>query len=247
MLRCTVLRAAVGVLAVVLSVAAPNLARGQQLDEEPIRFTSAELPTLDTWRQQLDEEPILTVSEGVCDVEITSDAVDLLLADPLCFYAAYMVPVPCEPPPAQFKCQGCNPKSGIVYECLHFTMNPREEQCDTRRCIKNVLKAKSCYVSNQGAEDCRVLFDPGGAERAEDNHVVQYVVEATPSCNTGSQVPFIWMKLWAGCPRCAEIPIEVRCATNSERVVEGLSILHHGEVGISVLPIHVHHNDTGWS
>jgi hypothetical protein len=55
MLRCTVLRAAVGVLAVVLSVAAPNLARGQQLDEEPIRFTSTELPTLDTWRQQLDE------------------------------------------------------------------------------------------------------------------------------------------------------------------------------------------------
>ena len=61
MLRCTVLRAVVGVLAVVLLVAVPNLALGQQLDEEPIRFTSAELPTLDTWRQQLDEEPILTV------------------------------------------------------------------------------------------------------------------------------------------------------------------------------------------
>ena len=138
MLRCTVLRAAVGVLAVVLSVAAPNLARGQQLDEEPIRFTSTELPTLDTWRQQLDEDPILTVPEGVCDVEITPDAVDLLLADPLGFYAAYMVPVPCEPPPAQFKCQGCKPKPGVVYECLHFTMDPKE-QCDTRQCIKNVV------------------------------------------------------------------------------------------------------------
>jgi len=216
MLRCTVLRAAVGVLAVVLSVAAPSLARGQQLDEEPIRFTSAELPTLDTWRQQLDEEPILTVSEGVCDVEITSDAVDLLLADPLGFYAAYMVPVPCEPPPTRFKCQGCNNKPGEIYTCYYTRMDPRE-QCDTRRCAKFVLKAKSCYVSNQGAEDCRVLFDFGGSTNAEDNYIVQYVVEATPSCNTGSQVPFIWMKLWAGCPRCAEIPIEVRCVTNSER------------------------------
>jgi hypothetical protein len=216
MLRCTVLRAAVGVLAVVLSVAAPNLARGQQLDEEPIRFTSTELPTLDTWRQQLDEEPILTVPEGVCDVEITPDAVDLLLADPLGFYAAYMVPVPCEPPPAQFKCQGCNPKSGVVYECLHFTRDPRE-QCDTKRCIKNVLKARSCYVSNQGAEDCRVLFDYGGSTNAEDNHIVQYVVEATPSCNTGSQEPVIWMNVWAGCPLCNEIPIWIRCKTSPER------------------------------
>ena len=195
MLRCTVLRAAVGVLAVVLSVAAPNLARGQQLDEEPI----------------------LTVPEGVCDVEITPEAVDLLLADPQGFYAAYMVPAPCEPPPAQFKCQGCTPKSGIVYECLHFTMNPREEQCDTRRCIKNVLKAKSCYVSNQGAEDCRVLFDPGGSTNPVDNHIVQYVVEATPSCNTQSQEPSIWMTVWAGCPLCNEIPIRIRCKTSPER------------------------------
>jgi hypothetical protein len=96
-------------------------------------------------------------------------------------------------------------------------MDPREEQCDTRLCAKFVLKAKSCYVSNQGAEDCRVLFDFGGSTNAEDNYIVQYVVEATPSCNTGSQVPFIWMKLWAGCPRCAEIPVEVRCVTNSRR------------------------------
>ena len=194
MLRCTALRAVVGVLAVVLSVAAPNLARGQQLDEEPI----------------------LTVPEGVCDVEITPDAVDLLLADPLSFYAAYMVPIPCEPPPTQFKCQGCRPKRGVVFECLHFTVDPREP-CDAGLCIKNVLNARSCYVSNQGAEDCRVLFDYGGSANAEDNHIVQYVVKTTPSCTTGNQQPVHWMSVWAGCPLCQEIPIRIRCRTSPER------------------------------
>jgi len=128
MLRCTVLRAVVGVLAVVLLVAVPNLALGQQSVSEE------DAPVLD-------EEPIMIISEDVCDIEIVPNSVDLLLVDPLNFYAAHVVPVPCEPPLPRFKCQGCNNKPGEIYMCYYTRMDSREK-CDTRLYAKFVLKAK---------------------------------------------------------------------------------------------------------
>lgn len=201
MLRYTVLRATIGILTIALLVTVPRAATEQSSGLDAGELTS-------------DEEPIIIVPEDVCDIEVDPTAVDLLLVDPLNFYATYMLPVPCEPPPAQYKCQGCRDKRGTVYECYHETMDP-SIPCDPQYCIKNVFKAKSCYVSGAGAEDCRVLFDKAGGVE-DDNYIVQHVVKATPKCNTDSQQPSHWMSFWAGCPRCVETKIEIRCKTRPE-------------------------------
>jgi hypothetical protein len=171
---------------------------------------------LDRSESMSDEEPLLTIPADICDIEIEPTSVDLLLVDPLNFYTTYMVPVPCEPPPTQYKCQGCRDKRATVYECYHETMDPNE-RCDSQYCIKDVLKAKSCYVSNQGAEDCRVLFDQAGGGQIEDNFLVQYKVKATPSCTTNSQQTSLWVSFWVGCPHCVESRIWIRCKASPER------------------------------
>jgi len=202
MKRCTILMVIASTLWVVLLVAAPSRVMGQSFG-------------LDESESPSDEEPVLTIPEDICDIEIEPTSVDLLLVAPMEFYTTYMVPVPCEPPPAQYKCQGCRDKRGTVYECYHETMDPNIP-CDSQYCIKNVFKAKSCYVSNRGAEDCRVVFDPAGGSQITDNYLVQYVVWATPACTTNSQQPSIWMSFWSGCPRCAETEIEIRCKTSPQ-------------------------------
>lgn len=110
MLRYTVLRATIGILTIALLVTVPRAATEQSSG-------------LDAGELISDEEPIIIVPEDVCDIEVDPTAVDLLLVDPLNFYATYMLPVPCEPPPAQYKCQGCRDKRGTVYECYQEVKN----------------------------------------------------------------------------------------------------------------------------
>ncbi|GBC92095.1 hypothetical protein HRbin15_00559 [bacterium HR15] len=104
MRRCTKLMVTVSALGIALLVATPIRVMGQP-------------PGLGESESMSDEEPILTIPEDICDIAIEPMAVDLLLNDPIDFYAIYMVPVPCEPPPAEYKCQGCRDKGGTVYEC----------------------------------------------------------------------------------------------------------------------------------
>ncbi len=161
------------------------------------------------------DTPILELPEDVCEVEIAPEMVDLLLYDPKTFYTL-LTPAPCEPLPTRYKCKGCRDKNATVYECYHETMDPRTP-CSTDRCIKNVVKTKSCYVSDSGAEDCRVLFDQAGdPDNAENNWVVQYIIKLPigVQCRTNNQYPQLWFKSYVGCPNCTELSFIIRCRTD---------------------------------
>lgn len=164
------------------------------------------------------DTPILEVPEDVCEVEITPEMVDMLLYDPKTFYTL-VIPAPCEPPPpTQYKCKGCRDKNATVYECFHVTMDP-SIPCSENEYIKNVVKVKSCYVSDSGLEDCRVLFDPAGdPEVPERNWKVQYRIRLPTGvrCHTNSQNPEIWFKSYEGCPNCIEVRYFIRCRASAE-------------------------------
>jgi len=85
-----------------------------------------------------EEHPILSFMVDICEIEITPYELDLLLETPLDFYAAYESRMRCEPPPAQYKCQGCRDKNITFYECYHETMDPNIP-CNRDFCIKNAL------------------------------------------------------------------------------------------------------------
>lgn len=163
------------------------------------------------------DTPILELPEDVCDVEITPEMVDMLLYDPKTLYTL-VIPSPCEPLPTQHKCKGCRNKNNTVYECFHLTMDPSVPCRDDQR-IKNVVKVKSCYVSNSGAEDCRVLFDPAGDPSVpERNWRVQYRIRLPDyvRCRTNSQNPELWFKSYEGCPNCIEVEHIIRCRARAE-------------------------------
>jgi len=80
-----------------------------------------------------------------------------------------------------------------------------------------VIKLKSCYSSDRGVEDCRVLFDMAGdPNNPTNNYRVQYKIElpSNRQCNSNLQEPYPLFSIWVGCPRCEEIPQVVRCTVN---------------------------------
>ncbi len=161
--------------------------------------------------------PIVTFTTDTCEIEITPYELDLLLDTPLDFYAAYESRMRCEPPPVQYKCQGCRDKPATFYECFHTTMDPRVP-CDKDFCIKNELHLKSCYVSNHGQEDCRVVVDPN----PQTSHAFQYIIKADQPCTSPDQDPSYLFSVWTGCPQCHEWQQIVRCKVPScpGRIVE---------------------------
>ncbi len=163
------------------------------------------------------DTPIIILPEEICEIEITPTEVALLIDQPLDFYEMYLHLMICEPPPPQYKCKDCKDKNKTFYECYHEVMDPRVP-CDTRRCIKNEVRAKDCYVSGSGREDCKVLFDPAGnPEGPEGNYVIQreIILSRGRRCRASSQEPSVVMTTHVGCPRCDVVWHVGRCIVQS--------------------------------
>jgi len=157
-----------------------------------------------------EELPMLIFTDDICEIEITPYELDLLLEASLDFYNAYESRMRCEPPPAQYKCQGCRDKNATFYECLHRSMDPNTP-CDTQYCIKTEVFYKSCYVSNRGLEDCRVVQD----SNSETSYAFRYLIRTRNPCRSSRQTPYTLFKVWVGCPLCEEMDVEVRCTVTS--------------------------------
>lgn len=189
------------VLSVPLVCFEPRIIQWHITHSEPQRLGQTESLTSEN-----DSFPVMTFTTPVCEIEIVSAELDLLLDSPLDFYDAYESRMLCEPLPPQHRCQGCRDKNKVFYECFHQTMNP-SETCKKDYCIKNEVFLKDCYVSNTGQEDCRVVMDPN----PETWYAVQYKIRANRSCNPRSQNPTTLFSVWIGCPMCSILDIVVRC------------------------------------
>lgn len=170
---------------------------------------------------QDEEPPLLVFTEDMCEIEITPAELEMLIDTPLDFYTIYAEMMRCESPEERYKCQGCRDKGGVFNECLHFSLD-RREPCAPTHCIRNTVRGKSCYVSNAGVEECRVVFDrevrnPSTGE--DGDWWAKQEVFAVPRdrrCNTNMNDPQRWQTVfWIGCPQCSEFPMIIRCRTDS--------------------------------
>ena len=208
-------------------------------------------------RDALTSEPLESTAIIICpEIVVAGDGLWRAILDPLWLFTEYrhhwsymnlsdnitLLTTPaCESDDVGYRCRGCKDVNKTYYECPHTSMNPRDP-CGRQRfedgqerefrgiCYKIEIRGKTCKVSDEGLNDCRVKTRPARVNpntgEQEEGTVFRsaYFLLAGEECRESSAMLYTH-ELWHGCPICVAHNVQMRCMANdsSQRLCERAS------------------------